>query len=95
MTWSAADRSLPSRGSFAEMSAPGPKEAIDVIHACSELSDGEKASAIAKCIDANVVAVIVATPVALRVATIRQLLGPSQASTSAQAGRPYSQRAAE
>lgn len=66
------------------MSASGPKEAIDAINACAELSDPEKAAAIAKCIDANVVAVIVATPASLRVATIRQLLASSQASSSAQ-----------
>jgi hypothetical protein len=72
------------------MSASGPKEAIDAINACAELSDREKAAAIAKCLDANIVAVIVATPAALRVATIRQLLAPSQASISSQStGQPH------
>ena len=76
---------------FADMSASGPKEAIDAINACAELSDPEKAAAIAKCIDSNVVAVIVATPASLRVATIRQLLASSQASSSAQsAGQLHS-----
>jgi len=56
------------------MPAPGPRQAIEAINACAEPSDAEKAAAIAKCIDANVVAGIANTPTALRVATIRQLI---------------------
>ena len=66
-----------------QMSSAGPKEAIDAINAC-ELSTVEKAAARAKCVDANVVAIITATPAAERAETIRQLLAPSQASSSAQ-----------
>jgi hypothetical protein len=77
-------------GSFADMSASGPKEAIDAIEACVGLSDQEKETAIARCIDSSVVAVIVATPATRRLGTIRQLLAPSQASTAAQsAGQPH------
>ena len=68
------------------MSAPGPKEAIEAIEACVGLSDQEKEAAIAKCIDANVVAVIVATSGARRLGTIRQLLAPSQSSSAQGAG---------
>jgi len=59
------------------MSAPGSKEAIDIISACA-LTDGEKAAAIAYVIrDLNVAQGIVNTPAALRVATIKQLIAPS------------------
>jgi hypothetical protein len=81
--------------SFAEMSAPGPKEAIDAINACAGLTTAQKAAARAKCMDASVVSIITATPAAERADTILQLLAPSQASTSAQsAGQPH-RRAAQ
>jgi hypothetical protein len=61
------------------MSAAGPKEAIDAINACAELSAAQRAAARIRCLDANVVAIIVATPPAERAATILQLLEPPAA----------------
>ena len=69
---------------FADMSASGPKEAIDAINACAGLTTAQKAAARAKCVDANVVSIITATPAAERTDTILQLLAPSQASSFAQ-----------
>jgi hypothetical protein len=67
------------------MSAPGPKEAIEAIEACVGLSDQEKEAAIAAAIrDSNVAQGLVVTPAARRLGTIRQLLAPSQSSSSAQ-----------
>lgn len=57
------------------MSSVGPKEAIEAIDKCAELKDEEKSVMIAAAIrDPNVAQGIVATPVALRVATIRQFI---------------------
>jgi hypothetical protein len=60
------------------MSVSGPKESIEAINGCAELTLEEKASARSIAMrDMNVAYGIVATPAAERAATIRNLLIPT------------------
>ena len=77
-----ADAMAPGPACFGSQmsSAAGPKEAIDAINECAELTDNEYAAISARVMaDPKVAEGIAAVPRVRRVATIRQLLASSPA----------------